>query len=253
MINRQRLAILTIVAALSVPAYADRGKNSYNEGARAERQGNYDAAYTSYKQAYTLDPKNPKYFAAYARMRFNAAAQHVHTGTLLRNTGSLKEALVEFQRAVDLDTSSFVAQQELRRTADMISRQERQRSANIPKSQEPKLTEDVGQPLELQPLSNAPISLFMTATADVAYKTIGKLAGFNVLIDPEYKPQKITVDLTNVTLREALDMVRLQSKSFWRPVLPNAIFVSADSPSKTKRVGAERNEDVLPSEHRNSE
>ena len=73
--------------------------------------------------------------------------------------------------------------------------------------------------MELLPLSNAPITLHMTANADTAYKTICKLAGINVIIDPDYRPQKITVDLTDVTLREALDMVRLQSKTFWRPVL----------------------------------
>src|SRR2546425_5001619 len=55
-------------------------------------------------------------------------------------------------------------------------------------------------------------------------------------MDQKYKPQKITVDLNDVTLREALDMVRLQSKSFWRPVSPNTIFVATDSPGKRKEL-----------------
>ncbi len=105
-------------------------------GVQAERQANYDAAYAYYKQAYTLTPGNPKYFAAYTRMRFNAATQHVHAGQLLRNTGALTEALAEFQHAVEIDGSSFLAQQELRRTADMIRRQERQRAA--PKAEPPR-------------------------------------------------------------------------------------------------------------------
>jgi general secretion pathway protein D len=90
--------------------------------------------------------------------------------------------------------------------------------------------------VELQPLSTAPITLHLTVNSDAAYKTICKLAGINVIIDPDYRPQKITVDLTDVTLREALDMVRLQSKTFWRPVLRNTILVAAESASKRKEV-----------------
>jgi hypothetical protein len=79
--------------------------------------------------------------------------------------------------------------------------------------------------VDLQPLSNAAISFRMTANADVAYKTIGKLAGLNVIIDPDYWPQKLTIALTNVSVREALDLVGLQSKTVWRPVTPKIIFV----------------------------
>src|ERR1700737_3048802 len=176
MVKRQSLAIAIVFTALSLPAYADRGNDAYKNGVRAERQADYDAASAYYKQAYTLTPNNPKYFTAYTRIRFNAANQHVHTGQLLRNTGALTEALAQFQRAVEIDSSSFIAQQELRRTADMIRRQERQRS--VPKVESPlgKLAEDAGESVELQPLSNAPITMHLTVNADAAYKTIGKIA-----------------------------------------------------------------------------
>ncbi len=233
----QTLGILSIiVVALSLPAYADRGKAAYSKGVKAQRQENYDAAYGFYKQAYTLTPGNAKYMAAYLHMRFNVANEHVHTGQILRSTGSLTEALAEFQKAVDIDTSSFIAQQELRRTADMIRRQELQRSAPKIEVPQTKLAEELAGSLSLRPLSSAPITLRMTANADVAYKTICKLAGLNVLIDPDYRPQKMTVELNDVTLAEALDMVRLQSKTFWRPVSSNTIFVAADSPGKRKEL-----------------
>jgi general secretion pathway protein D len=74
----------------------------------------------------------------------------------------------------------------------------------------------------------------MTINADLAYKTICKLAGINVAIDPDYRAQKVTLDLTDVTLREALDTLRLLSKSYWHPIMPNTIFVTTDSPAKRK-------------------
>ena len=79
--------------------------------------------------------------------------------------------------------------------------------------------------VELEPLSTAPISIRLTANADVAYKTICKLAGINVVFDPDFRPQKLTLELTNVTLNEALEIVRLQSKTVWRAVTPQIIFV----------------------------
>ena len=128
MVNCQRLAIFMTLVAFCLPAHADNANDAFKHGMRAERQADYDSAYSYYKQAHTLVPDNPKYLAAYMHMRMNAASQHVHTGQVLRNTGALTDAMVQFQRAAEIDASSFVAQQELRRTADMIRRQERLRA-----------------------------------------------------------------------------------------------------------------------------
>ena len=68
------------------------------------------------------------------------------------------------------------------------------------------------------------------------YETIGKLAGINVLFDPDYTSRRIRVDLNGVTLQEALEITALESKTFWRPVTPNTIFVAADTPAKRKEL-----------------
>lgn len=235
--NYRYVAALAAVIVLSLPCHAESGEDAYKQGLKAERQANLDAAYASYKQAHMASPANAKYFSAYTRLRFNASTEHVRNGQVLRNTGALTEAMAEFRKAVEIDTSSFIAQQELRLTADMIRRKERQQPAP-PKVEAagPKLGDGIGEILELRPLSDSPMSIRMAANADVIYKTIGKIAGLNVLIDPDYKPQKISVDLTDVTVREALDMVRLQSKTLWRPVLANTIFISVDSANKRKEL-----------------
>jgi len=235
MVKRQILATVIIFSSLGLPAHADQAKDAFKRGLKAERQSDFETAYTQYKQAYTLSPRDARYLSAYTRIKFNAGAKHVHDGQFLRNTGAMAEAIKEFQRAVEIDASNFAAQQELRRTTDMMRRQEKAKAAPKP-APAASPAEDIADVLSLQPISNGVISLRLTVNADQAYKTIGKLAGLNVLIDPDYRPQKITVDLTDVTLHEALDMVRLQSKTFWRPVLGNTIFVAADSPAKRKEL-----------------
>jgi general secretion pathway protein D len=234
------LTACLLVLVLISPAYADKAGSAFKRGLRAEAAQDYDAAFEAYKTAYALKPRDPQYLAAYARLRFTATAEHVHRGQNLRDAGKLTEALAEFQRAVDIDPGSPIAQQEARRTADMIKKQEeQQREARIearPRSPLAKMAEEIEGPVELQEVSNTPINLRLTETADKVYQIVGKLVNINVLFDPDYRPQRISIELNDVTAREALNMVALQSKTFWQPVSPNTILVAADTPGKRKET-----------------
>jgi general secretion pathway protein D len=76
----------------------------------------------------------------------------------------------------------------------------------------------------------------LSTKSDQVYRTVGQLAGVNVLFDPDYTARVINVDLTGVTLEEALEITALESKTFWRPVTPNTIFVAQDNPAKRKEL-----------------
>src|SRR5256885_11414159 len=89
-------------------------------------------------------------------------------------------------------------------------------------------------PVELGAIPNVPINLKVTFDSKTVYETICKLAGINVLFDPDYTSRQIKVELNSVSLEEALQIVALESKTFWRPVTPNTIFVAADNPAKRK-------------------
>jgi general secretion pathway protein D len=235
MMRLRILLIPMIVLLLGPPAYSDEAKAAFNRGVQAQSQDQYDAAYEAYKEAFALKPKEPKYEMAYLRARALAAQQHVQNGQSLREQGKLQEALGEFQKAAEIDHANHAAEQEVRRTAGMI-RKETQQAGSAPgtKSESPlaKMAQEAEGPVELEPASDTPLTLRMTTTADNIYKTIGKLAGFNILFDLDYKPQRITVELNDVSLREALKMVAMESKTFWRPISTNAIFVAAESKRK---------------------
>src|ERR1700680_2653440 len=113
-------AMVLLLLAVTVAIAADSAKSLYNKGKDAEARQNYEAAYDFYRQAYAQKPKDLAYRSSYERTRFLAAASHVHRGQLLRDAGKLQEALGEFQKAADIDSSSFIAQQELRRTQKLI-------------------------------------------------------------------------------------------------------------------------------------
>ena len=85
-------------------------------------------------------------------------------------------------------------------------------------------------------MSLEPINLKMTNDARVVFETIAKLAGLSVIFDPDFTSRRITADLPNVTLEQALDDISLESKAFWKPLSASVIFVAPDTPQKRKDV-----------------
>ena len=235
--SRPALALL-LLFTLVLPSSAESSKSLYNKGKNAEARQNYEQAYDFFKKAYDQSPQDVSYRSAYERLRFLAGASHVHRGQLLREAGRLQEAMVEFQRAAEIDPSSAIAKQEIKVTQQMID------AANgpAPKASAPapneltKRVQEAGGPVELESIPNVPINLKITEDSKVIYETIGKLAGINVLFDPDYTSRRIKVELNSVSLEEALQIVALQSKTFWRPVTSNTVFVAADNPAKRKEL-----------------
>src|SRR6202166_1791030 len=241
--KRPILPALLVVLLLCVqfPVLAksvDSAKALYNKGAEAEARQNYEQAFDYFKQAFNLKPKDLRYRTSFERTRFYAAASHVHRGQILRDNGKLDDAFSEFQKALAIDPSSFIAQQELRRTEQMIKEGQgaQPQAAAAGSSALRKRLDSAQGPVELAPISNVPITLKVTEKSNVIYETVGKLAGINVLFDPDYTARQVHVELNNVTLQEALEIISFETKTFWRPVTPNTIFVAQDNPAKRKEL-----------------
>ena len=229
------LGAIILLVSFTVAAHADQASGAFKRGVQAESKNDYDGAFQAYSQAHSLKPKDAKYFTAFTRMRFYAAIQHVGKAQALRDSGKLQEAVVEFQRAAEIDPTNFAAKSEAHRTEEIIKKQAHA-GEETPKKELPldKMAQEAAGPVELQQLSNTLISLRLTENATMVYKTIAHLAGINVLFDQDYKPPKITVELNDVTLREALNTVALQTKTFWTPVSSNTILIAADTTAKRK-------------------
>ncbi len=230
-------AVVALVIFTILPAIADKAKTAYAKGEDAEARQNYEGAYEFYKQAYDLKPKDLRYRTLFERLRSKTAMFIVHQGIVLRDAGKLEEALAQFQKAAQIDPSLFSAQQEMKRTLQMIEEKLNPlpQAAGPPSGIERRLRE-AGGPVELAPISNTPLTIHSTDDAKLIYETVGKLAGVNVLFDPDYVSKRIKVELNGVTLEEALRIVALASKTFWRPVTPNTIFVAQDNPAKRKEL-----------------
>jgi len=239
---------LAMALAATLAARTRKGDKLLAQSRAAEVRKDWDKAISFAEQALSEDPAEIAYQLTASRLRFYAGQFHIEQGLKLREQGKLDEALVEFQKSYGINPASTMATEEIERTKRMIER-EKEKPAAERNPQEAALTPaeaarqkeqkkfDAMQPLpELKPLNPEPIYLKMNnQPPKVLFETVGKYAGINVLFDPDYtsgtpmKPQSI--ELNNSTLNEALDDLALITKSFWKPLSVNTIFVTQDTPT----------------------
>jgi general secretion pathway protein D len=235
------LVLLLVSLSLSSSPAAAQSAGTWNQrGAAAELQQDYDAAFEAYRQANLKKPKDLRYKTHLERIRPLAAIQHVDRGRLLRQSGDYTGAIQQFMRALEIDPSNQEAHQEIeitqREQPPPTLTGEAAKSEDEEMSHQHEMLESIGNlagPVQLKPVSNDPITLHMVEDTKVIYQAIGKLAGLNVLFDPDYTSKRIPIDLTNVSLSDALRIVGTVSDTFFKPVTENTIFVAQDT--RTKR------------------
>ncbi len=210
-----------------------KGQTEYSKGRKAETIEDYDAALEYYQKAVKSEPNNAEYKIRLNQTRFQAGEQHIKLGLKQRENGDLQGAAAQFQRAQMDDPSSAVAGQELKKTLAMIVEQQHAAdNARVPAEND---TEKyMSEPPQLKPLSNVAITYKASADAKVVFDTIGKLAGLTVIYDADFPARRITVDLNNLTLEQALEVVCLESKAFTKAITENIIMVIPDQAAKRK-------------------
>jgi general secretion pathway protein D len=248
--NRLRAIAPLCVALLLLPtqglqARTRKGDKLFKLGTEAEGRKEYDKALEYYEEALKTDPQETIYELATRRARFESGQEHVKVGKKLLDASDLEKALAEFQKAFAADPGSMIALQDIQQTKELL---EEKQKGLVPPGEKPMTSVERAQKdslamiqslqsvPELKPVTNQISQLKMNnQPPKVLYETVGKLAGINVLFDPQMQAGKNTnLDLNNVTLQEALDYVGLLTKTYWKPISGNAIFVTEDNVTKRR-------------------
>ncbi len=255
---RRALPVLLLVGLSreTAPAHAQSARAWDKRGQTAEIREDYDAAYEAFRQAHLKSPGDLRYRTRYERLRFQAGVAHVDRGRVLRQNGDLNGALNEFIRAHQIDSSNQTAEQEILQLQQLLISAppappgpsasgpgSSSDPASAQNSQNPQLSPadaalaslgNVASPATLQPVSNDPITLHAVEDVKFIYQAIGKVAGLNVLFDPDYTSKRIPVDLTAVSLSDSLRIVGTIAGTFYKVITPNTIFVAQNT--RTKRT-----------------
>lgn len=233
--TRALIGFLIIVAASSQVNASQFAKSLYKRGLAAEAQQDYDAAFSDYRRAMLDDPSDLRYKTACERTRLFASELHLKRGKQLKENGNITGALTEFLRAAAIDPSNVLVEQAIAGLEGQIT--PNPQTNDIPQlPSEQKRLALLAAPVELKPISNEPITLHMAEDSKVIYESLSKAAGINVLFDPDYNSKRISIDLTNTGLEDALRIVATASGTFWKPITRGTIFVAADTRVKRQEL-----------------
>ncbi len=197
------LLALTLIAAGCATGGALR------EGTRAEQAQDYDRAVLEYNKALEADPDNRDARYALDRAKLRAAIDHFARGRRFIAAGRLDEALIELQLAAELNPGDSAV-------AELLNDVRTQLRTKIAVAREGKTeletliarARDLPPPgLDLPEGVRLPGSLtFRDASTRDIYTALARFANVNVVFDPQFRDQPITIDLRNTTLDDALDV-----------------------------------------------
>ncbi|HVS16366.1 MAG TPA: secretin N-terminal domain-containing protein, partial [Thermoanaerobaculia bacterium] len=235
--TRIRGAALPLLMVAALAATGCSGYRDLREAQVAETTGDWDRAVLHYLELIERDPGNLRYRSGLLRAKMQASHAHFEQAKKLRDAGLLGQAMVELQKAVQLDPTNQYARAELDKVRDELEAAVAGRA--------PETIEDVkertrgirAQPPTLNPRSPEPIDLEFPEPVDVnvIYQALGDAFGVNVLFDPSLRPTPISIRLNQVTAQDALEIVMRTAGHFYKVLDEHSILVIADTPQNRRK------------------
>ena len=80
---------------------------------------------------------------------------------------------------------------------------------------------------------------FREANSRDVFTALGKIASVNVIFDPQFRPQAVSIDLRNTSFEEALQAVSTATRSFYRVTAQRTVTVIPDTAAKRQEYEEE--------------
>ena len=230
--NGQRLRALAL-ALLALVAFAScSGYRSFREAQYAELAGDWDAAVLRYMELVTADPSDLRYRAGLLRAKTQAAHAHFEQGRKLQEAGRNRDAMLEMQRAVQLDSTNQYALTELEKIRSRIESSDRGPKTISQLKEEGRGAEPM--PPTLNPRSDEPITFdFPDASFMEIYRAVGQAFGFNIVFDPRLRDAPLSgpIELREVTALDGLEILLQSLGHFYKVLDEQTIMILQNTPA----------------------
>ena len=215
---------------------------SLRSGQLAEQGQDYDRAVAEYTAALKKHPNDTTLRLVLDRAKLRAAQDHVARARRLEATGKLEEALVELQVAAEMNPGSGDIDDSLRNLRNQLRTKVVVRSEG--KTQlETLINQSQNLPppgLDLPADVRLPSSLvFRDASLRDVYTVIARFANLNIVFDPAFRDDRITIDLSNVTLDQALAAVSSATRTFYKVTTQRTVTIVPDTAAKRREYEEE--------------
>lgn len=230
----KREKTIRVVAVLLAAAFLAgcAATSSYRRGEREGRRGDWDSAVMNYSKALALDPGNTRYAVSLERAKLKASAQHFEKGKRYSAGSQWDLAVGEFQQSLLLYPGNQHAANELDRAIRQATRA--QNGAGDIEHLKAEAKRKGLAPPRLSPTSNIPILLeFREQPVGKIFEAIGKASGINFIFDDKTDLKRpMTINIGNVTLEKALDILMLQTKNFYKVIDESTLLIAPDQRQK---------------------
>ena len=207
-----------------------------------------DTLFELVSQALATDPGDIEYQLEHSRNRALDGMFHARAGVSYRSAGKLDEALAEFSKSLAIDPANPIAGVEAERTRRAMK--ERAANPTGPSLAEllvsPEVTQSArtetrfanAQPIPTlnTPLKPLPLLRVNKQPSSEVFAALAKLAGLKIFFDPDYRDADLgrngILDFRGLTPKTALNYLASVTRSFWKPLAADSIFVTNDDPQK---------------------
>ena len=226
---------LPLLVLLTVALSGCATTAALRSGERAELARDYDRAVMEYTRALQADPANRAAQQGLERSRLRSTQNHFARARRFYAEGLLNEALLELQLAQELNPADSNVQELL----NSVQTQLRTRTAVTPTGKTD-LEALIERSQTLRPRGfdlpaniRLPASLtFRDASSRDVYTALARLADVNVVFDPQFSVQPVTIDLRNAAFEEALASLSTATRNFYQVTAQRTITVIPDTPAK---------------------
>jgi general secretion pathway protein D len=234
-----RLFLLPLALSVAIAGCAT-GK-AMRAGRDADIVKDYDRAVVEYSKVLRADPDNREARKALELSKIRSSLDHFSRGRRLEASGRLDEALIELQIAAELNPGSA----DVNETLNSVRTQLRNKIATRDGKTELETLVERARGLmpagqELPADIRMPDSLtFREANSRDVFTALGKIAGVNVIFDPLFRPQAVSIDLRNSSFEEALQAVSTATRNFYRVTAQRTVTVIPDTTAKRQEYEEE--------------
>jgi type II/III secretion system protein/VCBS repeat protein len=199
-----------------------KAKTAYEQGARAERQKDWETAYTAYTDASSWAPDNRQYVLHREIARSRLVQSKVDAAESDAVSGRLDAARKELVSASFVDPSNTVVRERL---AELTA-------AELGEDRKPVVVELAGEPrLNYRPGRR---NFDFRGNTQGAYEELGRQFGVEVAFDVDLRPRQIRFRADDVDFPAAVQLLGSLTGTFWRALTPRLFFVSENTPQKRK-------------------
>src|SRR5262245_40938128 len=236
-------AFLSLCLLLPGAALADgnNGKKNFKEGMKYEQQQQWDMAAQRFALALSAEPNNPEYKVHYLQALTRASLMYVTRGDALADQNDFAGAYVAYRQAFSYDPGNEIAKFKMERMLEMQKAQVSGTSEQINYNTKTGAVKPVSNQIQLanQPRARGEIATNVKFTGTPfkqAIKSLSEPLKLNVVFDDSIRNQEtVTIEMNEVTVAKALDIVLLQKKYAFEQVDRRTIFIYPDNVNNRPR------------------